>query len=340
MDGFTKSCNLTQDGLNNYFWDEANSIYLQRVPKKEDELYCYWWHAHAVDALLDGYIRTQDKKIMQRIEDQIAGAKKKNGNTFLNNWYDDMEWWALALLRLYDITNNSQYKEDVLFLWEDIKTAWNEHEGGGLAWKKDQLDYKNTPANAPAAILAYRLYQRFNNPDDLEWADKIFKWNFENLVDEKTGFVWDGKNRLGDGEIDYEWEFTYCQGVFVGAALEKYKITGDTNDLILAERTAKEAKKRLCDEKGGIIPYEGKDDCGLFKGIMIRYFTQLCNTSSDCSDIKDMILNNAHSVCESAIDSRGLIGMEWDKTSDAPIDLAQHLSGVMLLEMAESLIKM
>ncbi len=30
---------------------------------------------------------------------------------------------------------------------------------GGFAWKRTQLDYKNTPVNAPIIILALRLYQ-------------------------------------------------------------------------------------------------------------------------------------------------------------------------------------
>jgi len=42
------------------------------------------------------------------------------------------------------------------------------------------------------------------------------------MVDPATGFVWDGKNRTGDGHIDKDWEFTYCQGVFIGAGVELY----------------------------------------------------------------------------------------------------------------------
>ena len=139
-----------------------------------------------------------------------------NGETLLHNYYDDMEWMALALLRVYDATGREEDKEAVLVLWESIKTAWNDHMGGGMAWKKDQLDYRTPPPNAPASILASRLYQRFRRPEDLEWARKIYQYN-KSLVDPDTGFVWDGINRLGDGRIDKDWEYTYCQGVFLGA---------------------------------------------------------------------------------------------------------------------------
>ena len=60
-------------------------------------------------------------------------------------------------------------------------TAWNDHMNGGFAWKRTQLDYKNTPVNAPIIILALRLYQVEANErylttsqQTLEWMKKIF----------------------------------------------------------------------------------------------------------------------------------------------------------------------
>ncbi|MFC3790482.1 glycoside hydrolase family 76 protein [Paenibacillus sp. GCM10012307] len=82
------------------------------------------------------------------------------------------------------------------------------------------VDCKNTPANAPAAILAARLFRRRGDAADLEWAKRIYAWNKDNSADPESGFVWDGMNRLGNGEIDKDWAFTYCQGVFIGAGLE------------------------------------------------------------------------------------------------------------------------
>ncbi|MCR5753822.1 MAG: hypothetical protein K6G30_03265, partial [Acetatifactor sp.] len=316
------------------FWNEQRGVFEQHLPANPEDKFVYWWHAHVIDALLDGYIRTNDERYMERIRAELAGTYRENGNTFLNNWYDDMEWMALAQLRLYDVTKEKQYLDNVLTIWEDIKTAWNDFQSGGLAWKKDQLDYKNTPANAPAAILAYRLFQRLGREEDLAWGNRIFEWNRDHLMDVGQGIVYDGINRLGDGKIDYEWDFTYCQGVMAGAALERYKIGKKQEDLTLAFRIAAAAKKRLCDAFGGVIPYEGKDDCGLFKGIMIRYFTELVLFTQDAKDIKEMILENARVICEKGMDTRGIIGAKLDQQPAGVVDLAQHLSGMMILEMA------
>ena len=63
-------------------------------------------------------------------------------------------------------------------------------------------------------------------------------WNRDNLMDPETCFIWDGMNREGDGKIDKDWKFTYCQGVVMGAAVEYYKITGNGEHLELARKIA------------------------------------------------------------------------------------------------------
>src|SRR5699024_8231001 len=191
-----------------------------------------------------------------------------------NDFYDDMLWMGLAVNRLHDYTQDGEHKEAVLELWEDIKTGWNDENGGGIAWNKSQLDYKNTPSNAPAVILAVRLYEKFENETDLEWAENIYEWQKETLVDPDTGIVWDGINREGDGNVDKNWLFTYNQGVFIGASLELYHITDESYYLSAAEKTIESTMEEFTDANG-IIQENDVGDGGLFKGILIRYLSQM-----------------------------------------------------------------
>lgn len=334
---FEKECERSQEGLWQRFFDKKEKVLQNHWPVRASENWIYWWHAHALDVLLDGYVRSRDQKYMNRFQQEIAGTFQINGNTFLHNWYDDMEWMALALLRAYDTFREDRYRTAVLVIWEDIKTAWNDYCGGGMAWKKDQLDYKNTPANAPAAILAFRLYQRFGNEEDLAWGERIYLWNRDNLMDPETCFIWDGMNREGDGKIDKDWKFTYCQGVVLGAAVEYYKITGREEHLELARKIACQAVKELAGEDR-IFFSEGEGDCGLFRGIFFRYLFELVAAAPDCTELEEVIRINARAVKE-AMDEDGLIGKEWHLVNRGEIDLAQHLSGIMVLEMAEKLEK-
>lgn len=329
-------CERAQYALWNRFWDNEKEVFVNHYPVKEEESWIYWWHAHALDALLDGFVRTKETYYLERFEAEYEGAFRENGGTFLHNWYDDMEWMTLALIRAFDITGEKRYIEQAVYIWNDIKTAWNDSCGGGMAWKKDQLDYKNTPANAPAAIIAFRLYQRLHREEDREWGEKILKWNLDYLMDPDTCFIWDGMNRLGDGKVDYEWKFTYCQGVVICAAMEYARITNNKEYLDLAGKVARRAVTELADADG-IFPYEGPDDCGLFRGIYFRYVYELTQESSEYQDLKEIIKKNARVIAENGMNEDGLIGGDWRQKSEGTIDLAQHLSAVMTLEMAAKL---
>lgn len=337
MNEIIQACEVVHDSLIKYFWDEKEGVFKNHYPIREDENWVYWWHAHTLDCLLDGYLRTKDLKYLEVFQKEYDGTYRKNGDTFLHNWYDDMEWMALVLLRIWDENQEPHYKEQVFLLWEDIKTGWNDNQGGGLAWRKNQLDYKNTPANAPAAILAFRLYQRFHREEDLQWGTKILDWNIKYLTDPDNSFVLDGINRQGDNKIDFEWKFTYNQGVVIGALLELYKINKKEEHINLAIRIARTAKRLLADNNKGILPYEGIDDCGLFKGIFVRYLYELIQIKPELSDLKEWLIFNGKSLVEMGINKDGLIGGDWTVKEENCVDLAQHLSGIMLLEMIAKL---
>ncbi|AIQ68917.1 glycoside hydrolase family 76 protein [Paenibacillus graminis] len=327
-----------QHSLRKYFFNEKTGIMNQWFPKEYNrpgDNFYYWWHAHVLDVLVDAYERTGDPAIVVQIREYSSCLRANNGGTFLHNYYDDMEWTALALLRAYQATGEEEYKTAVLELWADIQTAWNDHFGGGMAWKKDQLDYKNTPANAPAAILAARLYGLRRNPEDLEWAVRIYEWNQTHLVDPDTGRVWDGINRLGDGRIDYDWEFTYCQGVFLGAGAELFRVTGEQKYAGDALLTARSCIKRLCHPETLLLPDEGIDDTGLFKGILIRYFVLLEKQLPGAVSIREIILANADALWTKGLDHpMGLCGPSWEHKPVLPVQLSVQLSGLMLLEGA------
>lgn len=329
------ACALAQKALYDDFWDGEAGITRRRLPFDRNEELCYWWHAHVVDALLDAFLRTGDQKYIARIDEELAGTYRENGGTWLNDFYDDMEWMALALLRAYDASGEERYRKIVSVLWQDIKTAWNGNMGGGMSWTKNHPFYKNTPANAPAAILAARLYQRFKAGEDLAWAKRIYDYNRRVLVDPATGFVWDGLNRLEDGKIDYDWAYTYCQGVYLGAGLELWRCTGEEAYLDDAVRTALYSADYFSTRHGGVIPNEGEGDCGLFKGIYLRYTTELylAQPRAALAPLWAMLQSNAAALIEKGISPAGLIGSRWDEQPGDEVFLCSQLSGIMLLEM-------
>ncbi|MGO4540421.1 glycoside hydrolase family 76 protein [Paenibacillus sp. 2TAB19] len=327
---------LAQAELADSFWNESRGLYDNVSPciaQLCTDPFNYWWQAHAVDVLVDGYERTGDERYAKLLSGMYDGIAERNAGVYPNDYYDDMEWMALAWLRAYDATKDERYMEVAKLLWEDIKTGWNEEQGGGIAWRKEQLNYKNTPANAPAAILATRLYEHTNDKEELDFATRIYEWQKETLVDPDTGFVWDGINRQGDGLVDKDWKFTYSQGVYIGAAVELYKATGDERYLQDAKKTAAAAINELTSQATGMLPSEGDGDGGLFKGIFVRYLGELIQVDDEPEAWIELLETNAASLWEYGKDSeKARFSNSWAQTPEKAVQLSTQLSAVMLLE--------
>ncbi|RVU03030.1 glycosyl hydrolase family 76 [Mucilaginibacter limnophilus] len=328
-----------QDKLYSTFLSSNAKYFVQN--NEGNSTFHYWPNAHALDVLTDAYLRTDDAVYAQRMKALLNGIRETNGNTFINNFYDDMEWLALASLRAYEATNDNAFLDAANVLWTDIQTGINSNQGGGIAWRKSQLDYKNTPANAPAIIFAARLNAVNNNDGDLNTAISLYNWLKGKLVDPSTGLVWDGINGNGDGQISKNL-YTYNQGTFVGAALELYQATNDDTYLTDAVRTAMATIKSPEITPGGILKSEGQGDGGLFKGILIRYFTLLAQEEAvpaiDRNELVKFLKYNAETLYTNGIQRPSLlISPDWTKKPSGSTDLTTQLSGMMLIEAAAKL---
>lgn len=266
----------------------------------------YWPEAHGLDVLVDAYLRTGNDRYKQAIYDFYDGVRRKNGNKWENDFYDDMGWHGMAHLRAYEATNDERFLNSSRELWHLITLGWSDYQGGGIQWRKgsDELgEGKGIPANGPAAIIAARMYQRF--PDEvvegynnLEWALRIYEWMKYNRTILSTGRVYENyDNTNGD--------YSYDVGTFLGSALELYKITGEKmyfNDAIkvtdyhIAANINK--NNRVMRDFGEQTGDGGGHDCNLFKGIFVRYFTILIQhpdlSSGDRTRYLNFLKNNAN----------------------------------------------
>jgi len=334
---WAQSADSAQNTLNTQFWSAAEQYYNQ--DNNGNKGFNYWWNAHALDVLVDGYNRTKDPAYTAKMDALLNGMYKKNGNKWTNNFYDDMEWMALASLRAYDATQNTKYKDLTDLLWTTIKVGWTTVNGGGIMWEKNSPNSKNACSNAPAMILACRLYKLNGNVADLDWAKKIYTWQRANLVEAARGVVWDGYGNTSEGAI-----YTYNQGTWLGGALELYTITKDIQCLKDATRNANYIINDLQKfSPNGILKGENTGDGGLFKGIFIRYFTQLIVWGDLDAYTKSLYLkylkSNGQSLLGNATKMPGyLFNPDWATMPTATKqDCSVELSGIMLLEALDQL---
>lgn len=301
----------------------------------------YWPQAHMMDVLNDAYLRTKNIVYTQRMKALLLGVKNTNGGAYPNNYYDDMGWMANAFMRAYAATSDADYLNAAQILYTDIKTGLNSSQGGGMAWRKNQLDYKNTPSTTTAIMLAARMYELQNNANDLALAKSLYTWMKANLVDPTTGVVYDGINSTGTGAVDKN-VYTYNQGSFIGAAIELYNATKDPAYLTDAVLTANNAITDIRILSGGLLKNEGQGDGGLFKGIEVRYLTALTEISnidaSSRAKYLSFLQNNALYLYTVGIAKPAyLAGPDWAQKPSGSIDLTTQLSGMMMMEAAAKL---
>lgn len=323
---------------NNYI--SANGNYFKQ-DNGGNTTYNYWPQAHTLDVFTDAFLRTKNEIYKQRMKSLLNGTRITNGNRYENDFYDDMEWLALASLRAYEATNDADYLAAANTLWTDIKTGLNANQGGGIAWRKSQLDYKNTPANAPAIIFACRLYKLNNNAADLALAKNIYTWMKATLVDPSSGIIWDGINGNRDGQISKS-KYTYNQGVYMGAALELYNITKETSYLEDAVRNATATINDPEISPGGLLKSEGQGDGGLFKAILVRYMTLLIQSPDITASNRDAYVKfmkyNAQTLFTKGIGRPAMtVSPDWKSAPSGTIDLTTQISGVTMMEAAATL---
>ncbi|MDR2859031.1 MAG: glycosyl hydrolase family 76 [Mediterranea sp.] len=341
-EGYVVNWNAAADSsstaLVNSFWNTTGKYFNYDSNGKQD--FHYWVQAHALDVLVDAYLRSEDNSYKNYFDSWYEGVRVKNGNTFRNDYYDDMEWIALALLRVFNVAKEEKFKDATLQIWEYIKTGWNTNAGGGIAWVNSQPYSKNACSNGPACILAARLYQLFGDEADKDWAIRIYNWEKTTLFNANNGMIFDNINS-NTGVIS-NWVFTYNQGTFIGSAVELHKITNEKSYLNDAVLAANYTMSSLVNPADALLKDEGTGDGGLFKGIFIRYFTDLIQqerlNTADRTRFVQFIEHNADVLWRKGTNKQlTLFAPYWNNKPVSQTGLTEQLSGCMLIEAAAKL---
>ncbi|MEE2570983.1 glycoside hydrolase family 76 protein [Pseudarthrobacter sp. J64] len=251
----------------------------------------YWWQAHYLDALVDTGRRELDRgatpearfdgpgnpsagRLASRL---LRGIRIRNLLTFVNNYFDDMAWLALASLRLDGLAADAskrgrrRYAKVQRSLNPQFISASTDDLGGGTFWSSKR-DFKNTPATAPVALYFARTGQQARAQALVDWLDAT-------LFDDERGLYLDGARLGSDGKILVEANvYTYNQGPILGALLE----LGGPRNLERAAEVIAAVERHLTVQAPGrtstpesaaaeVLRCDGTGDRGLFTGILCRY---------------------------------------------------------------------
>ena len=253
-----------------------------------------WWNAaNAITALVDlqraehnqtyapvlANTFTQAQITIPKAEQTGPLAKMTGFPGFLNDYYDDEGWWALAWIDAYDLTHDPRYLAMAQTIFHDMSGGWDSTCGGGIWWSKDRT-YKNAIANELFFSVATHLAARAQAADRdryIDWAGKEWTWfqgtgmiNSQHLVND--GLTID--KQTGQCTNNGRTVWTYNQGVVLGALAEWSRINPDPH-LVLAARILADAGLAALTDTAGVLhdpcePTSCGADAPQFKGIFVR----------------------------------------------------------------------
>ena len=278
-----------------------------------------WWNAANALTVVIRYTKwTGDTTYQGTIETTFTAAQKQHAN-FINNFYDDNGWWALAWIEAYDLTRDSQYLQAAQTIFTANAAAWDPVCGGGLWWNSAK-NYKNAIVNELFLTLAARLHQRTPNDQTyLNWALQEWEWFSSSGLIGPNGMINDGLTSACANNGGTTW--TYNQGVVLGGLAALYEITGDTAYLQQGEAIANATLSNLVTPKTAKVPGILTEPCETatagcdgdqvqFKGIFARNLFDFYQQSHQPA-YTAFLLANAASVWNNNKNAAHQFGTHW-----------------------------
>ena len=242
-----------------------------------------WWNAANATTVLVNYSSSSGSTQYQPAVENTFRVNASRG--FLNNYYDDEGWWALAWIDAYDWTHNTDYLNMASSIFEDMTGGWDDVCGGGIWWSRART-YKNAIANELFLSVAAHLANRVTDPDQLahylSWAEQEWQWFSQSGMINSENLINDGLNSNCQNNHGTTW--TYNQGVILGGLVELYKQDPDCSLPQTAQDIALAAVDHLSDANG-ILHDPCEPNCGAdgvqFKGIFLRNLMPLNDSFPD-----------------------------------------------------------
>ncbi|KAK4106623.1 glycoside hydrolase family 76 protein [Parathielavia hyrcaniae] len=224
------------DAMNTKFYASSQAIWSPSDP--------WWLSGITLTNVIDYMLQTNSIDYLDQVKTIIETQRAAFNGDFRGESTDDTGWWALAMVRMYDLTGDSAYldlaRADEAYMYE----SWTASPcGGGIYVDIKAKTYKNAIANELFIKLAVSLYNRLGGaePSYLDHALTAWSWfQGSGMINGSSNLINDGLASDSDGVCFNNklpvW--TYNQGVILGALAELYLATADTTHLASAHAIA------------------------------------------------------------------------------------------------------
>jgi predicted alpha-1,6-mannanase (GH76 family) len=301
-----------------------------------------WWNsANAITVLAD-YARIAKSGDFNFVFSNTFSAAQKTSPGFINKYYDDEGWWALAWLDVYELTHDERYLAAATSIFTDMTYGWDGTCSGGIWWSKDRK-YKNAIANELFFSVAAQLAAVTKNPQQraayLAWADREWRWFSRSGMINAGQLVNDGLTETCKNNQRTTW--SYNQGVFLGGLVALHASRGDPALLLQAHKIAQATLSTLTDIQG-ILHDSCEPKCGAdgtqFKGVFVRNLRAL-NEADARLAYEQFVKTNADSIWNQVHPPDYRLGEVWSTASGTPDASSQSSALDVLVTAADMSLK-
>jgi predicted alpha-1,6-mannanase (GH76 family) len=322
------------------FWQDKNCIHTRSCQGHEQGL---WYWAQAAMILANYQEQTGDKKYAS----QLKSSYTSNWHYIINNnYYDDRLWWALALIKIYQVNKDMDALDKAqLLVTSVVKQGLQNvcHGSGGIYWNAAKTQVGSI-SNTMLITAAGRLYLITHDLKYKDIANQTWQWlQLSGLLDSNHNLAdnYTVNNQKQCGKLT-TWHTTYNDGMLLGAASTLELINGQKE---LRQYANNIARKSLYEySKGGIIEeictnaYACAEDGYMFKGIFVYNLALHARYSLiDIYNIKQQLAYN-YAVLLNKQNGAGIYAFNWSlpvnfKRDDGfynPADIVTFISALYL----------
>ncbi len=278
-----------------------------------------WWNAaNSITVIANYTAASGDSQYQSVLNHTFLSAPFSQGHAnFINNYYDDSGWWALAWIAAYDATGNHAYLNMAETIFIYMTAGWDSVCGGGLYWNTAN-SYKNAISNELFLDVAAKLANRTTGAASasyLAWAQKEWAWFDNSGMINSSNLINDGLSTACANNNGKEW--TYNQGVILAGLVELYKADQDSTLLPKAAAIANAAITKLVNANGILVDsIVTGGDAPQFKGVFMRNLMALYQAAPN-PRYKTFIDANANSIWKNDHGPGNEFGAFWQGPFDS-----------------------
>jgi predicted alpha-1,6-mannanase (GH76 family) len=297
-----------------------------------------WWNSANIVTMLANLADLDRDSLLPvanyYFENTFATAAAWNNGSFTNDFYDDEGWWAMAWIRVFDLTGNATYLGASQDIFEDMQNG----EGatcGGHWWSTNRTENEsiaNTLYLAVSASLANRVPDQQRMYEDITTSQ--YSWFIGSGLMSSDNTINDGLNLTNCKPGDIVW--TYNQGAMIGALIEMNRLAQNESYLDTADRIAHGAMDHLTID--GILTEHGypkplDNVSAQFKGVFVRNLAYLHSMAPD-AEYMSFLQTNADAIWQNARGYDGQIGGNWQGPFDDYVSATSQSSALDCLVAA------